>query len=99
MATTTHHLLTSEGRYVNASNGNLNCLIVAEYPQQLRLHFGGEEPAIDTPDYVALAGMREGEPRIITVTDLGAESDVWVRAEQGSESFLVIRGEAKIIVA
>lgn len=80
MTTTTHVLNVSSDAYSNISNGNINITITIEKGSDLRLVIGGAEPPADTPDYIAIDG-----PGIMTVTDLIAEDDVWVRAGSGQQ--------------
>jgi len=94
MTTSTHLIPLNDSEYVNLSNGNLNCIIVIQYSQNLRIVFGGSPPLNNTPEHVKLKGAENTQ--ILAVYDLLEESDVWGRAEAGEEEIVVVRGEAKI---
>jgi hypothetical protein len=93
MATSTHRITITDAGYTNASNGNLNCTVIAKTGTLLRCVIGGVEPAAGTEDYIEVNPSGGGG---LSVTDLEAEDDVWIRADQGETSLSVIRGPAKV---
>jgi len=95
MSTTTHSIQLEPAFYTNVSNGNLNCTLVVPMGIQLRVHFGGEEPDVETKDFVLVSGGSKGAGTI-TALNLAGESDMWV---SGDVEVTVIRGEAEVHIA
>lgn len=100
--TTSHAIPITEAAYVNVSNGNIAVSLVVESQQRLRLVFGDDnQPAVDTPDYIALNGPvavagRSFARGVFHVTDLDAEDDLWVRSDSGPTTIRIIRGSGTI---
>lgn len=95
MSTSTHRIGITDAGYTNVSNGNINCTVIAKTGTLLRCVIGGIEPAADAEDYIE---VNASEGKGLSVTDLEAEDDVWIRADQGEATISAIRGPAKVTV-
>jgi hypothetical protein len=93
VSTSTHRITVADGGYTNVSSGNLNCTVIAKTGTLLRCAITGPEPAADTEDYIE---VNPSGGKGLSVTDLEAEDDVWIRADQGEATLSVIRGPAKV---
>lgn len=99
MSTTTHTIPVDDKAYVNVSNGNLNCTLFLDSSDALRLAINDVAPAANAVDYVLARGPMSGVPgaaSAIGFENLGAEADVWVRAEKGATIVNAMRGDTII---
>jgi hypothetical protein len=99
MTTTTHLIQLTSDEYVNVSNGNLNCIILVQYGQKLRIIYGASDvqPLPSNPEHIKLSGAEQTQ--ILASYDLSGDSDVWARAEEEDVEIVVVRGEVRIHIS
>jgi hypothetical protein len=104
MASSTEKIAITNSKYTNISMGNDNLALMIRFNQKIRViagDYGADPdagPDINDEAYFHVSGGKEefpGSRYVMSFNNLSAnvEDDVWVRAESGDDSVIVVRGE------
>ena len=101
MSTTTHRINLNKNKYLNVSNGNINCTLVVLTGQRLRVIVDGVEPNSNSKDYIPVSGPASSSVNghVACFENLEADTEVWVLPEAGQPEqvqALVVRGPTTI---
>jgi len=102
MSTSTDVVPISDAAYVDASRGNLNCALAIRFNQKIRVtvgDYGEDGPMVGTEEYFHVSGGKEefpGARYVMSFNNLVGQDRVWIRAESGDDSVILIPGDVVI---